>query len=328
MKTIGKIIGAFTLLLVVAAGVGIGMAWAPDRPVESLTARWAPPPSQFIDIDGMKVHVRDEGPRGDPQPIVLLHGTSASLHTWDGWVARLRDDHRVIRVDLPGFGLTGPTPDGRYDIGVYSRFITHLLDKLNVRQAVLAGNSFGGYVAWKTAVDHPTRVSKLVLVDAGGYAYKTQSMPIAFRMAQIPALKPLMSNLLPRSMIESSVKNVYGDPSRVTPALIDRYYELSLRAGNRAALVERFAQSKGGEHEAEIKQIRKPTLIIWGGKDHLIPPDNADRFQHDIEGSRLAVFDGLGHVPHEEDPAATVAAVQSFLTSWPSLSYADGGVVR
>ena len=122
-----------------------------------------------------------------------------------------------------------------------------------------------------------------------------------------------MQNTLPRSMIESSVRNVYGDPSKVTQELIDRYHDLTLRAGNRGALVERFRQSPSGEFTAQISQVRQPTLILWGGQDRLIPPDNAAKFGRDIAGSRVVMFDALGHVPHEEDPAATVAAVQRFL---------------
>jgi pimeloyl-ACP methyl ester carboxylesterase len=308
-----KIVGGAVLALGVLAGAGVAMSWAPDRPVDTLTARWAPAPSQFVQVMGMNAHLRDEGPRDDPQPIVLLHGTSASLHTWDGWTEALKGQRRVIRMDLPGFGLTGPMPDGDYRLTRYVEFVIALMDQLGVQQAVVAGNSFGGNLAWKLAVDHPARVSKLVLVDAAGYPYDAQSVPIGFKIAQIPALRPLMQNTLPRSMIESSVRNVYGDPSKVTPELVDRYYELTLRAGNRAALGERFRQSPGGEFAAQIPQIKQPTLIIWGGQDRLIPPNNADQFQRDIAGSRVALFDGLGHVPHEEDPAATVAAVQAFL---------------
>jgi pimeloyl-ACP methyl ester carboxylesterase len=308
-----KIAGGVLALVVALAGVGVVTAWAPDRAPETLTARWAQAPSQFVAVDGMQVHLRDEGPRDDLQPIVLLHGTSASLHTWDGWASAMKDKHRVIRIDMPGFGLTGPTPDGQYTLAVYTRLVVAVMDKLGVKQAVIAGNSFGGNIAWKMAVDYPERVSKLVLVDASGYAYQSTSIPLGFQLAQIPAFRPFMNKLLPRSMIESSVRNVYGDPSKVTPELIDRYYELTLRAGNRDALVQRFLQSQSGEFEDQIKTVTKPTLIIWGGQDRLIPPDNADKFQRDIQGSRLAVFDALGHVPHEEDPAATVAALQTFL---------------
>lgn len=310
---VGKWVGGALLALVVVIGASVALSWAPDRPVAALEARWASSPSQFIALQGMQVHVRDEGPRDDPQPIVLLHGTSASLHTWDGWAAALTPQRRVIRVDMPGFGLTGPNPTGDYRLPVYANFVVAVLDHLQLRQVVLGGNSFGGEVAWKTAVDHPGRVSRLVLVDAAGYPFKAADMPIGFKMAQIPAFKPVMANVLPRSVIESSVRNVYGDASKVTPELVDRYYELTLRAGNRAALSERFAQARMGQYAGQVRQVRQPTLILWGGQDRLIPPDNATRFQQDIEHSQLVMFKDLGHVPHEEDPAQTVAAVKAFL---------------
>ncbi|HET6786388.1 MAG TPA: alpha/beta hydrolase [Aquabacterium sp.] len=313
MKTLLKATLGVVLLALLALGVGLAMNWAPDRSVAELSPRWAPQPSRFVLIDGMQVHLRDEGRRDDPEPIVLLHGTSASLHTWDGWVAALAPGRRVIRMDLPGFGLTGPAPDGDYSLPRYATFVTHLMDQLGVQRAVLVGNSFGGAVAWKTAADHPARVSRLILIDAGGYPYESASVPIGFRLARYPALSPILNNVLPRSMIESSVRNVYGDPERVTAELVERYYELTLRAGNRQALVERFRQSPGGEFAAQIPQIQAPTLILWGGRDRLIPPSTAQRFRQDIRGSALVVFDTLGHVPHEEDPAHTVTVAQAFL---------------
>ena len=321
---LGVFQGKAFMRIVRVLGVGLGLlalltlgslvaVWAPDRSAEDLATRWAGPPSEFVWVDGMKVHLRDEGPRDDPQPILLLHGTSSSLHTWDGWANVLKEKHRVIRVDLPGFGLTGPTPDASYLMPVYSHFIASLMDRLKVKQAVLAGNSLGGYVAWKTAVDYPERVSKLILVDAAGYATTATSVPLGFKLAQMPMLSGLMANILPRRVIESSLRNVYGDPSKITAELVDRYYELSLRAGNRRALPARFAQNKAGEFEAQITQIRQPTLLIWGGLDRLIPPENAQKFHRDIANSRVVMFDTLGHVGHEEDPVATVAAVQEFL---------------
>lgn len=310
LKVAGVVLGLLALL---TAGSLVAV-WAPDRSAEELADRWAEPPSEFVWVDGMKVHLRDEGPRDDPQPILLLHGTSSSLHTWEGWADVLKKKHRVIRVDLPGFGLTGPTPDGNYLMPNYSRFTVSLLDRLLVTQAVIAGNSLGGYVAWKTAVDYPERVSKLILLDAAGYATIATSVPLGFKLAQIPMLSGLMANILPRRVIESSLRNVYGDPSKITAELVDRYYELTLRAGNRRALPARFAQNKAGEFEAQIPQIQQPTLIIWGGLDRLIPPENAERFRRDIAQSRVVMFDTLGHVGQEEDPVVTVAAVQEFLS--------------
>lgn len=313
MRVVVKALVAIVVLFVVVATAGVALSWAPDRTVASLSARWAPPPSQFVQVQGMLVHLRDEGPRNDVEPIVLLHGTSASLHTWDGWTEVLRRERRVIRMDLPAFGLTGPHPQRDYRIPVYADFVRAVMDQLCVQRAVIAGNSLGGEIAWMVAVRHPDRISRLVLVDAGGYPFKAESMPIGFRLARIEALRPFIGQLLPRSMIESSVRNVYGDVSKVTPELVDRYHELTLREGNRQALFDRFSQSPIGAYAAQIRQVRQPTLILWGGQDRLIPPDNGQRFLADIPGSRLQVFDDLGHVPQEEDPARTVAAVQAFL---------------
>jgi pimeloyl-ACP methyl ester carboxylesterase len=313
MTQAAKIV-AWSLLLMVGALGAAFIAWrVPDQPVSALQAKWAPPPSTFVEVRGMQVHLRDEGPRDDPLPIVLLHGTGASLHTWEGWTEALAREHRVIRFDLPGFGLTGPSPDGIYTVESYVDTVLAVADKLGVQRFVLAGNSLGGYVAWATAVLHPQRVDRLVLVDAAGYPFRSQSIPLAFRIARTPILNVLMRDVLPRGVVASSLRDVYGDPSRVTPELVDRYFDLATRAGNRAALVARFDQTQPGSLAERVREIQVPTLILWGRKDRLIPLEFGERFSRDIHGSRLVVFDRLGHVPHEEDPARTVAAVLPFI---------------
>ena len=316
IKIVGALAGALALLL----AVFVALTWAPDRPVAALTARWAQPPSSFVEIAGMKVHVRDEGVRDDPVPIILLHGTSASLHTWDGWARALEGRRRVLRLDLPGFGLTGPAPDGDYTIEAYVRFMDAVLDHYAIRDCVIAGNSFGGWVAWETALDQPGRVDGLILVDSAGHTLRSQSVPLAFRIAKIPVLNRLMENILPRALVESSVRNVYGDPARVSAELVDRYYEVTLREGNREALVQRFAQAVAGVDEARIRQVQVPTLILWGGLDRLIPLEHGMLFKRDIAGSSIVVFDDLGHVPQEEAPARTVAAARQFLESQSSMA--------
>ncbi|MDP9008442.1 MAG: alpha/beta hydrolase [Pseudomonadota bacterium] len=315
MKTRTKILGGVLAILVFAVGAAIATSWAPDRPVAALAARWAPSPSKFVEIAGMSVHLRDEGPADDPVPIILIHGMSASLHTWEGWVRALRESHRVVSFDLPGFGLTGPSPTGDYSSEANVRFVRALMDRLDIQRAVLAGNSLGGNIALESAYAFPERVEKLVLVDSGGYPTASTSVPIGFRIARIPVLNRFMESMLPRGFIESSVHSVYGDPAKVTPALVDRYFDLTLREGNRKALVRRFEQTDFGGNAGMIATLKMPTLIIWGGRDHLIPLDSAARFHRDIVGSQLVVFDDLGHVPQEEDPVRSVAAVVKFLAT-------------
>jgi pimeloyl-ACP methyl ester carboxylesterase len=311
-----KLVGILLMLTALAVAV----SRAPDRHVQGLVARWAPPPSDFVELNGQLVHLRDEGPRGDPAPLVLLHGTSASLHTWEGWVKALKPTHRVISLDLPGFGLTGPNASADYHGDTYARFVLALLDQLKVQRFALAGNSLGGEIAWRVASLAPQRVDRLVLVDAAGYPFTPESMPLGFRIARMPGLRRLPEHLLPRGLVEQSVRNVYGDPAKVGSALVDRYFELTLREGNRRALTQRFeAQAEdialAEQNIARIRALKLPTLILWGERDRLIPPAIGQRFQADIAGSQLQVFSGLGHVPHEEDPAATVKPVLAFLAA-------------
>ena len=299
-------------ILLMLAALGFAVSKAPDRSLESLVPRWAPPPSDFVELDGQLVHYRDQGPSSDPLPLVLIHGTSASLHTWEGWVAGLSATRRVISFDLPGFGLTGPNADGDYRDERYVAFVRQLLSRLGVGRAIVGGNSLGGEIAWQLALADPAHVAGLVLVDAAGHKFEPESMPLGFRIARIPVLREPMRWVLPRRAIEDSVLDVYGDKSRVTAALVDRYYELALREGNRVALMQRMDQLAPGPVE-RLGEIKVPTLILWGERDRLIPLRWGREFEKAIPGSRLVVFPGLGHVPQEEDPAATLAALRDWL---------------
>lgn len=313
MRTFAIIVAGTLVTLVLIAGIFVAATWAPERRVSELKDRWAPPPSVFIDLAGMQVHLRDEGPRDDPSPIVLLHGTGSSLHAWDGWATALTQQRRVIRFDMIGFGLTGPSPDGIYSVDNDVRLVIAMLDKLGVARCVLGGNSLGGTVSWRTALAHPARVDKLILVDSGGYPSHATSTPIGFRLARMPGISWLLQNSLPRSLFEQGWRNIFGDPGKVTQEMIDRSVELTQREGNRRALIERFRQRSPISLAHRIPELKVPTLIIWGGRDRLIPPDDAERFHRDIAGSTLVVFDDLGHAPEEEDPDRTVVAVKRFL---------------
>ena len=313
MQAIVRALGVLLMLTALA----ITLTHAPDRSVDSLVTRWAPPPSDFMDVKGQLVHYRDEGPRGDPSPLVLIHGTASSLHTWQGWVGSLHARKRVITFDLPGFGLTGPF-DGQYPRDDYhadnlARFTLDLLDALHLQRFTIGGNSLGGEVAWRVAAMAPSRVDKLILVDATGYAFVPEHIPAGFQLARMPGLNRLGEFLTPRSVVEDSVRDVYGDPSRVTGALVDRYFEMMLREGNRHALNLRMAVIASDLAPERIRTLKLPTLILWGGKDRLVPPVNAQRFHADIAGSQLVVFPALGHVPHEEDAQQSVAPVRAFL---------------
>ncbi len=299
--------------LMMVSAATLLLTHAPDRAVETLVARWALPPSDFLQVKGQFVHLRDVGPRDDPVPIVLIHGTSSSLHTWQGWVDGLSRQRRVITFDLPGFGLSGPRASADYHPDTDARFVLDLLDALEVPRAVLGGNSLGGEVAWRLATLAPARVDRLVLVDTAGLRVQRRSLPLGWVLAQIPVLNRLAEWVLPRALVAEGVAKAYGGSDKISSELVDRYFDLTLREGNRRALAERIRQYTPGEHAERLAALRVPTLLLWGARDTLIPLEVGREFKARIVGSELVIFDDLAHLPHEEAPALTLVPVKAFL---------------
>jgi pimeloyl-ACP methyl ester carboxylesterase len=303
------ILGAILIVVVLAAAYLLTNLQS-DMSLETLKARWTDKTSRFVDVDGMQVHYRDEG---SGPALVLLHGTSSSLHTWDGWNNALKKSFRVLRLDLPGFGLTGPHPSRNYEISTYVSFLEHFVGKVGIERFALAGNSLGGTIAWNYAATHPERLSALILIDAGGHAPRSSSGgPLAFRAVHWPVIPEIMVRLDPRPFVEDGVKKTYGDPGRIRPETIDRYYELTLRPGNREAFVDRMRLPFTDE-TARLRAISAPTLVMWGARDQIYPVEIAKLFERDVKGSRAIVYDDLGHIPMEEDAPRTSADAQKFL---------------
>ncbi|MEO1689263.1 MAG: alpha/beta hydrolase, partial [Pseudomonadota bacterium] len=248
-----------------------------------------------------------------PAPLVLLHGTSDSLHVWDPWAEALSQTRRVVRFDLPGFGLTGPPPDGDLTMDRYREALTALMDRLRIERAVLVGNSFGGRIAWTSAIHLPDRVAGLILVNSSGFVTEPVEVPAGFALAGLPGVREALRNTLPRFLVRMSLESVYADPARVTEEEVDRFYDITLREGNRDALIGRFRMSPAGADVPRIPDIAAPTLVLWGAEDRLIPPAAARSFAEAIPGAQLAILPDLGHVPQIEDPARSLPPVAAFL---------------
>ena len=299
-------------LLVLVAVIFIAFGYK-DKTVKELTAKYAAPPSAFVAVDGMEVHYRDEGPGADSVPLVLIHGTGSSLHTFDAWAAGLTKEKRVVRMDIPAFGLTGPFPNRQYSIQHYVEFIHHFLLALGIQKCIIGGNSLGGEIAWNYTVKFPAMVKKLLLIDAAGYPLEPRSVPIAFRLARMSVVNKLLTFITPRPLVKMSVENVYADKSKVTDALVDRYFDLTLRAGNRQALIDRLNLPPDTSAVPLIRNIQQPVLILWGSQDLLIPVKYADRFHNDLPNDTLVILNNTGHVPMEENPQESLAALLVFL---------------
>lgn len=298
------------LLSAVALLVGFGYwLWTPDKPRAALEAKYLRDPSDMIEVAGARLHVRDNGPKDRPA-VIMTHGFGSSLHTWEAWAVGLQDSFRVIRFDLPGSGLSEPDAMGRYDDRRSFQVLIALMDQLGVRRASLIGNSIGGRISWGFAAEHPDRVSKLVLVSPDGFASQGFSYGVA---PKVPKTLEVMQYVLPRFMLKMNLAPAYGDPKALTEGMVDRYYDLMLAPGSRAALIDRMRQTVLESPEGLLSQIKAPTLLVWGEKDGAIPVSNAADYQRLLPRSELVTFPGVGHLPQEEASQTTLPAVKAFL---------------
>ena len=300
--------------LVALGALAIGVCGDRDIPPEVLVRRYASPASRFIELDsGTVAHVRDQGNPGG-EVLVLVHGSNASLHTWEPWVAILGGEFRVISMDLPGHGLTGRTVEDDYSIDAMAAFVDEVTRQLGVERFHLAGNSMGGRAAWIYALDHPGRLDRLILIDASGHPdADDEEEALGFRLARMPIVSRLMHFVTPRSVIEKTLQSAFADPALVTDEMVTRYHELLLREGSREASAARFRLPVETERVEELPRIPNPTLILWGEEDRLVPVADAQRFASAIPDSTLRIYTGVGHIPMEEAPARSAADVRAFI---------------
>lgn len=306
VRWVSGILGSILIL----ATVLVMIFHTPDIPVSELKSAYGGNKSRYIPIMGMSVHFRDEGPATDSLPLLLLHGSGSSLHTWDSLVSRM-PDKRCIRLDLPGFGLTGPSPARDYSPATTGAVIDSLLRFLQVDSCIIAGNSLGGMIAWTYAASHP-HVKGLVLLDPAGFPNGNKGGNLGFRLARMPLVNQLVKYITPRSIVEKSLRQSYGNPALVSEALVQRYYDLNLREGNRQALIDRFTRTQAADTSL-MKSLAMPVLLIWGDQDQVIPVENADRFMRLLPHARRAIYKGIGHVPMEEAPMLVEASIRSWL---------------
>ena len=310
MRLLGKILLAVLLLVVAGVGGFVWWAWTPDLSRAAAEARFARGTGDFVEASGQRFHVRQEGPDGAPV-IVMIHGNASMLQSWDGWAADLSTDHRVIRYDLAGHGLTGPDPAGTYSPERDAVQLKDLLDTLKVDRAVLVGNSLGGQIAWHFAAANPDRVEKLILVAPGGFPLPG----IGFgQKVELPAAMKMLPYSLKRDAVRTMIGALYGDPARFSDRMLDNYYESWLSPGVRTARLLRASAYMIQDPTETLRTIQVPTLLVWGEKDWLVPfATTPARFQSAMPNTMLVSFPGLGHMPQEEDPVTTVAKVREFL---------------
>jgi pimeloyl-ACP methyl ester carboxylesterase len=295
---------------VVCCGALAWLLWTPDRDQALLESRYLASPDDMKQIGDWRLHVRDSGPRDAPA-VILIHGFGSSLQTWDAWVQGLSRTLRVIRLDLPGSGLSPPDPAADYTDARTIQLLLTLMDNLSLQRASIVGHSIGGRVAWTFAAKHPERTDRLVLVAPDGLA----SPGFDYGKApNVPALLGLMRYVMPRPLLRMNLAPAYADSNFLTDALVERYDDLLRAPGARQAVLDRMRQTVLVDPQTLLPSIRAPTLLVWGERDAMIPIANAADYTKALVDARLVVIPSSGHLPQEEAASESLAAVEGFLS--------------
>ncbi len=287
-------IGLVGLIAFNAIGVLIAAWMYRDIPAAELEARYLADSSRFLNVDGVRMHYRDEG---QGPVLVLIHANFSNLIDWDLVVAELLEDHRVIRFDMPSHGLTGPDPGGDYTLPRTIAITEQFVDALGLESFSIGGTSLGGTVSIHYAARHPERIEQLVLLSPGALEGREQArrgLPDAARVLEV---------ILPRRLPEFMLRSAYGDPDAVPEEMIDRWHDMWLREGQREAQLDRLSQYESGDLEGVAAQVRAPTLLLWGEANPQAKVDQAYELEEmlsGVEALRMIIYPGIGHMAYQE----------------------------
>lgn len=326
----------FGSLSIILMGLVIAFAlfYQPDLTREELAKTYINENSKFIDLpNGATMHYRDEGDKTKPA-LVMIHGGFGSLHNWEGWIPELKNDFRLISMDLLGHGLTGKYPANIYDRHTERDAVHQLLQKLKVNQYIIAGNSFGGGIALEMALKYPNEVKGLILLDSEGVpngdnGYDTSLFnddnpmtPADPDFTKLSLIERLGSRFIGNKVVKSMLESMVYNKALLTEDFVDYYARILRYTGNREAQLLMFRQgmyliSKNppSDLRPRLKDIQCPTLIIQGKQDTLVPMRVAEIFHKEIPNSQLAVIEASGHMPMIEQPQASAKAVKDFFAA-------------
>jgi pimeloyl-ACP methyl ester carboxylesterase len=304
------------LIALVAAGGYFALRRA-DIPYETLAAQYENAQSRYVDLpSGVRMHYREQGVDGPK--LLLIHGYSSSLETWEPWVERLGDEYRLISIDLPGHGLTQAPAVYSPSIEAFTDLVEEFAQTQGLTQFAIAGNSMGGNIAWQYTLAHPERIDALILVDASGFPEAgdaQQNEPLAFKLLRNPAARTVIRDLDITSLVREGLQKSFSDPAIADETMVTRYVNFARAPGHRDILLTLQADRADRQQAtAELLDgIDRPTLIIWGDTDNLIPASHAQLFHNAIANSEVLVLEQAGHLPQEEAADLSADTVREFL---------------
>jgi len=314
-----RILGYTFATIAVAAVFGVSIAlWAyRDIPAEQLEAKYANQASRFINIDGARIHYRDEG---EGPAVLLLHANFGNLIGWDPWVDALKDSYRVVRMDFTSHGLTGPDPSGDYTQVRTLELTEKFIDAMDLGKFSIAGTSMGGTMAIHFTHKYPERIDNLILLSPGSLEGKERT---ASGRDSVPDAAYILTYIMPRALPEFMLESGFGDESKLNDELIDRWYELWMREGQREAQLDRLSQYKAGDIEDIIRELKPRTLLLWGEANTTADYSQAGEFRELLENVaslKFISYPGVGHMAVQEAGQETGHDVRAFLDQGRLLS--------
>ena len=310
---------SFFILLVIVVYSGTYL----DIPRDKLEAKYASGASEFLNLkNGSRIHYRDEGDLYKPA-IILLHGFNGSLFNFERMVPLLSKEFRLISIDLPGFGLTGAIPSMDYSTQNSILVINELTKHLGVEEFSIAGNSMGGGIAWRYALENPEKTHSLILLASSGIYSSEERLQIEESERESPLVWKLMrSNFVsyflslytPKFFATQGLKTSVYDPNLATDEIANQFHELTLMQGSREAILSRFSKQNYSNEKPDIlKKIQAPTLIIHGREDNIISFKSSINLDQYIQNSQLMIYPKIGHLPMYETPARVADDIKNFL---------------
>ena len=269
-----------------------GARYPMDKSAEAIEAKYLEDSSSFLNIDGVNIHYTDEG---IGPAILLLHANYANLIDWKPWVKTLSPNYRIIRMDIPGHGLTEADPLNDYSMPRTVFLIERLISSLGIKQLSVVGASLGGTIGIHFTRNNPEIVDHLILVSPGALNPRVRG---SNEPAKLPKAFNLMTQITPRLLVKGLLTGGFGDPSNISEELITRWHDLLLREGQRDAQMARMRQYVSGDIDQVIKQVKAPVLIMWGKKNKVVPVELAYEMKNLLVNSHsieIIIYESGGH---------------------------------
>lgn len=265
-----------------------------------------PADATFAKVEGARVHYVDEG-KGPA--VVLVHGFASSLKTWDGVRESLRDDHRVLSLDLKGFGWTD-RPPGDYSPLTQARMVFALMDERGIEKASVVGHSWGSSVVLAMALEQPERVERIALYDA--WVFEEQ-LPAMFLWARAKGMGEALFAMFYRQKSDEKLDTAYYDPTIIDQDYIDALDKAQKQPGTTAAALAAVRGQQFGLYQDRYARIRQPVLLLWGKDDRIALLGDGERLASVLPNAQLQVYPRCGHFPMREAKAASTRDLEEFL---------------